>query len=269
MIGRLGKVLFSTSSQPEIGKSKGFFGEPLARDHPTWQILEAELAMTPCSSMCTYKTPSVCRFKTFPCVPGSKRAASNYRRYSLIINRKQFLTAKNYRHYRRYRRYSFKSKMGIGKIMVGRWVRTCPSIYLFRLKIAVGCLTSTYPSIHFFLCAETLKITVGCPLCTYPSIHVETLKITVGCLVCGVVCVVWCAGVLWWCVVKLGTLSLSLFPFLSLSYLSFSLFFFFFFYSCSFLLLLLLSATTAATSSSAIVGKCEQGGKQSINQKCF
>ena len=30
-----------------------------------------------------------------------------------------------------------------------------------------------------------------------------------------------------------------------------------------------LSATTAATSSSAIVGKCEQGGKQSINQKCF
>ena len=30
-----------------------------------------------------------------------------------------------------------------------------------------------------------------------------------------------------------------------------------------------LSATTAATSSSAIVGKCEQGGKQSINQKVF
>ena len=30
-----------------------------------------------------------------------------------------------------------------------------------------------------------------------------------------------------------------------------------------------LSATTTATSSSAIVGKCEQGGKQSINQKCF
>ena len=29
------------------------------------------------------------------------------------------------------------------------------------------------------------------------------------------------------------------------------------------------SATTAATSSSAIVGKCEQGGKQSGNQKCF
>ena len=45
-----------------------------------------------------------------------------------------------------------------------------------------------------------------------------------------------------WCVVKLGTLSLSLllsllpllFPFLFLSYLSFSLFFCFFFFSCSF-----------------------------------
>ena len=30
-----------------------------------------------------------------------------------------------------------------------------------------------------------------------------------------------------------------------------------------------LSATTTENSSSAIVGKCEQGGKQSINQKCF
>ena len=97
-----------------------------------------------------------------------------------------------------------------------------------------------------------LKITVGCLTSTYPSIHVETLKITVGCLVCGVVCVVWCAGVLWWCVllccggacVVCGeawhTLSLwfsllpLLFPFLSLSYLSFSLFFFLFFFSCSF-----------------------------------
>ena len=45
-----------------------------------------------------------------------------------------------------------------------------------------------------------------------------------------------------WCVVKLGTHSLSLllsllpllFPFLFLSYLSFPLFFFFFFFSCSF-----------------------------------
>ena len=51
-----------------------------------------------------------------------------------------------------------------------------------------------------------LKITVGCPTSTYPSIHVDTLKITVGCLVCGVVCVVVvccggvCVVVLWWCV---------------------------------------------------------------------
>ena len=52
----------------------------------------------------------------------------------------------------------------------------------FRVKITVGSLTSTYPSIH----VETLKITVGCPPCTYPSIHrtpgAGTLKITVGCL---------------------------------------------------------------------------------------
>ena len=75
-------------------------------------------------------------------------------------------------------------RMGIGKIMVGRWVRTCPSIYLFRLKIAVGCLTSTYPSIHFSPDEDTLKITVGCLTSTYPSIHKKTLKITVGCPLC-------------------------------------------------------------------------------------
>ena len=45
---------------------------------------------------------------------------------------------------------------------------------LFRLKIMVGCLTSIYPSIHFFHCAETLKITVGGPPCTCPNIHSET-----------------------------------------------------------------------------------------------
>ena len=50
---------------------------------------------------------------------------------------------------------------------------------LLRLKITVGCLTSTHPSIH----VETLKITVGCRLCAYPNIHPSpgtgTLKITV------------------------------------------------------------------------------------------
>ena len=45
-----------------------------------------------------------------------------------------------------------------------------------------------------------LKITIDCRLCTCPSIHFS-LEITVGCLVCGGMCV--------WCVVKLGTLSLS------------------------------------------------------------
>ena len=49
---------------------------------------------------------------------------------------------------------------------------------LFRLKITVGCLTSTYPSIY----VETLNIAVACPPCTYPSIHVEALRIMVGCL---------------------------------------------------------------------------------------
>ena len=36
---------------------------------------------------------------------------------------------------------------------------------LFRLKITVGCLTSTYPSIHFSLDEDTLEITVGCLKC--------------------------------------------------------------------------------------------------------
>ena len=42
---------------------------------------------------------------------------------------------------------------------------------LFRLKITVGCLTSTYPSIH----VETLKITVGCLTSTHPSIRNKNL----------------------------------------------------------------------------------------------
>ena len=41
---------------------------------------------------------------------------------------------------------------------------------LFRLKITVGCLTSTYPSIHV---EDTLKITVGWMTSAYPSIHVK------------------------------------------------------------------------------------------------
>ena len=42
---------------------------------------------------------------------------------------------------------------------------------LFRLKITVGCLTSTYPSIH----VETLKITVGCLTSIYLSIRNKNL----------------------------------------------------------------------------------------------
>ena len=42
---------------------------------------------------------------------------------------------------------------------------------LFRLKITVGCLTSTYPSIH----VEIIKITVGSQTSTTPSIHNKNL----------------------------------------------------------------------------------------------
>ena len=73
----------------------------------------------------------------------------------------------------------------------------------------------------------------------------------------------WCVvvvcrgGACVWCVVKLGTLSLLLSllplpPANSMLHVP-----------------LPLSATTTENSSSAMVGKCEQGGKQSINQKCF
>ena len=99
-------------------------------------------------------------------------------------------------------------------------------------------MACTHPSIHFSLDEDTLEITVGCPLCAYPSIHVEdTLKITVGCLVCGVVCVlcfVFCVGVgvgvwSWWCCV----------------------------------------GVVCCVCVCVSLCVCEQGGKQSINQKCF
>ena len=92
-------------------------------------------------------------------------------------------------------------------------------------RVMVGCLTSAYPSIHL-------------------SLDEDTLKITVGCLVCGVVCGVWVVcvhvvlcvvcGEAWHTLSLLLSLLPLLFPFLFLSYLSFSLFFFFFFFSCSF-----------------------------------
>ena len=101
---------------------------------------------------------------------------------------------------------------------------------LFRLKITVGCLTSTYPSIH----VETLSRSRSVVWCVVWCVCVHVV-------LCGVVwcCVVLCACACVWCVVKLGTLSLSCslsflfsFPFFfSLNFL-FSLFFFLF--SCSF-----------------------------------
>ena len=71
------------------------------------------------------------------------------------------------------------------KITVGCLTSTYPSIHVGNsLKITVGCLTSTYSSIHFSLDEDTLKITVGCLTSAYPSVHVETLRITVGCPLC-------------------------------------------------------------------------------------
>ena len=86
-------------------------------------------------------------------------------------------------------------------------VRISQAFTFFCLKMTVGCLWSTYPSIHFSLDEDTLKITVGCRLCACPSIrnknsedhsrlpdkHISkhspspgagTLKITVGCPLC-------------------------------------------------------------------------------------
>ena len=74
---------------------------------------------------------------------------------------------------------------------------------LFRLKITVGCLTSTYPSIHIetpsrsrsvvdcahiqaftFLSTKTLSRSRSVASSAYPSIRKKTLKITVGCPLC-------------------------------------------------------------------------------------
>ena len=135
------------------------------------------------------------------------------------------------------------------------------------LKITVGWLVSTYPSIHFSLDEDTLKITVGLSGLWCVVFCVCMWRVCVGCVcTCGVVCGVggvWVVCVYMWrvcgvggvwvvCVhvvlrvcgvVKLGTLSLSLalsllsplfsslFRFFLLSL--FSLFFFFFFFSWS------------------------------------
>ena len=118
---------------------------------------------------------------------------------------------------------------------------------LFRLKITVGCLKSTYPSIHVETPSRSRSVACGAHIRAFTFLLTKTLarsRSVVWC--CVVVCcvVVWCCvvlcGVLWWCVcVVCGeawqtlslslSLSLALSPSFSLS-LSFSLLTFFFFY---------------------------------------
>ena len=76
---------------------------------------------------------------------------------------------------------------------------------IFRLKITVGCLWSTYPSIHFSLDEDTLRGDVLCGLL---------------CVVFGVLRgggVVWCVGVLFLSFSLVLSFSLSLNSLLSLS----------------------------------------------------
>ena len=72
--------------------------------------------------------------------------------------------------------YIFKHSLFRLKITVDCLTSTYPSIHVEdTFKITVGCLWSTYPSIHFSLDEDTLEITVGCPPCTYPSIRNKNL----------------------------------------------------------------------------------------------
>ena len=115
--------------------------------------------------------------------------------------------------------------------------------FTFRLKITVGCLTSTYPSIHVETPSRSRSVVDCARVQAFTFLLTKTLSRSRSVVWCVVWCVlvVCCGGVvvvLWlccvWCVVKLGTLSLSC----SLSFLfSFPFFFsllFLFFSSCSF-----------------------------------
>ena len=117
---------------------------------------------------------------------------------------------------------------------------------LFRLKITVGCLTSTYPIVHVETPSRSRSV-VWCVLCVHVACVVCVWCVwCVGCVcTCGVVCGVWVVGCVWvvcvhvvlccvvvvcvWCVMGLGALSLLfsllplLFPFLFLSSFSFYL----------------------------------------------
>ena len=103
---------------------------------------------------------------------------------------------------------------------------------LFRLKITVGCLTSTYPSIHVETSSKSRSVDWRARVQAFTFLLMKTLSRSRS--------VVWCVV---WCVVKLGTLSLALSPSSSLSHslpLSFSFLSLFFFLSLFIFLLLLL-----------------------------
>ena len=93
MIGGSGNMLCSTCSQNLImGEIKGFFGEPLKhvitlRGQIVVSRSDGDLFFSPsfCPFLlcvkwvggggeraCTFKTPTVCRFKTSPCVPAPR-----------------------------------------------------------------------------------------------------------------------------------------------------------------------------------------------------
>ena len=108
----------------------------------------------------------------------------------------------------------------------------------FRLKITVGCLVCMWVVWCECCCVCVCMWRVWCVgcvcTCGVVSVVVCVCMWRVWCVGCVCTCGVVCTVLLWWCVVKLGTLSLLLsllpllFPFLFLS--SFS----FFFFSCSF-----------------------------------
>ena len=152
---------------------------------------------------------------------------------------------------------------------------------LFRLKITVGCLVSTYPSIHFSLDEDTLKITVGCLVSTYPSIHKnsqdhgrlsEVLWCVVCCVLCGCMrvlcCVMSCVLCCWVCCVVVVLCGVWVF-FLSLSF-SLSLFLsilFFLFLALSLSFLFFPSSVLSSSFSSLFPSRQQTLCKALINKR--
>ena len=121
---------------------------------------------------------------------------------------------------------------------------------LFRLKITVGCLTSTYPSIHFETPSRSRSV-VWCVVwcvwrvwCVVFCVCVHVLWWRVCCVVCGEA----------WHALSLPSLScsLSLFPALSPSLLSIFLLLLFPFFSLIFLFLSSFSFSFALAPSLAL-----------------